>query len=138
MAGQRQGQGNGLPPPGCPDPAALPAHPRSSLASHTPGSPKDLRDMGEQGQAHPTPPCGTPPSCHGSCRPPPCPQHPQGTNTPWLSLVPAAGTGTPSLPPSPAEVGQGPGWPEPPLGTILLRVLSQVVQGAGAGLDSGL
>lgn len=43
-----------------------------------------------------------------------------------------------SLRPSPPQVGAGPGRPETALGTILLRVLSQVVQGAGAGLDSGL
>ena len=121
--------------PRVPGPCCLPARARSS--------PEDPQDVGEQGRAHPAPPRGIPPSCHGPC-PLPCPRHPshpQGNTSLWLRLVPAAGAGTQfptSLHPSPPQVGPGPGWPETTLGTILLRVLSQVVQGAGAGLESGL
>lgn len=48
---------------------------KSSLAPHAPGSSEDPQDVGEEGCAHPTPPRGVPPSCHGHC-PPPCPRHP--------------------------------------------------------------
>lgn len=70
---------------------------------------------------------------------PPAPLRPPQHHQP----VPAVGAGMHFLPPSLPGGDRARGSPRPErpgvtLGTVVLRVLSQVMQGAGAGPDSGL